>query len=94
MRKFVIPILTVMFLLFCFLSGYLFINNRGMNNEIEDLLEQNKVQLKKELRQEKALIIKELNEKHRPDIVAYETMAKRLEMEKNSNKELEDANYR
>lgn len=89
MRKFAILILILMLVLFGFLSGYLFINNRDLSNEIGDLLKQNKVKLKKELQKENELIRNEMNQKHSADIMAYETMAKRLELEKNNNKELE-----
>ncbi len=89
MRKFGILILTVTFLSFCIFGVYLFIDNLNLNKGIEDISRQNEEKLKKELQQQRQLIKKELDAKHRLDIAAYETMAKRLELEKNSNKELE-----
>lgn len=91
MRNFVVLILIAVML--AIFSGYLFINNLDLSKEVEDLARQNKVKLKKELQKENKLIRNEMNQKHSADIMAYETMAKRLELEKSSNKELEDANY-
>jgi len=49
----------------------------------------NQLELEKHIAREKELIRKDLEEKYAADIVSYNAMAKRLELEKQKAKELE-----
>jgi len=71
-------------------SSYLFVAAKGMKTKLKDELKHKEIELTTKLNQDKEFIRKDLDEKYRADQVSYKAMAKRLEIEKNKVKELEE----
>jgi len=72
---------------FCFL---LFFANMSLKKQISHLDQDKEIELKERISREKELIRRDLEEKHAADMVSYQAMAKRLELEKKKVKELEE----
>lgn len=68
----------------------LFFANIGLKKQISHLDQDKEKELKERISKEKVLIRKDLEEKHAADMVSYQAMAKRLELEKKKVKELEE----
>lgn len=69
---------------------YLFVNSLGLKKSFKQELEHKKVELETRLKEEKAKVAQDLQEKYAADMVSYEAMAKRMELEKKKAWELEE----
>jgi REP element-mobilizing transposase RayT len=70
---------------------YLVSTARGMKENLKRELTHKEIELSTKLAQDREFIKKDLDEKYRADLVSYEAMAKRLEIEKSKVKNLESA---
>lgn len=68
----------------------LFFANISLKKQISHLDQDKEIELKERISREKTLIRRDLEEKHAADMVSYQAMAKRLELEKKKVKELEE----
>ncbi len=84
----VIVLVIVFFILICGLCGYLIVANFGLRNALKEVNNLKEAEYKKRIIAEKEFIKKELEEKYRADLVSFEAMHKRLEIEKQKNREL------
>lgn len=71
-------------------SVYLFSTTKAAKENLNKELSQGKIELSEKLKQDREFIKKDLDEKYRADLVSYQAMAKRLEIEKNKVKHLEN----
>lgn len=71
------------------LSAYLFYSHALTKNAIQKELDNKDMELSKKLAQEREFIKKDLNEKYQADLVSFQAMSKRLEIEKKKSQELE-----
>jgi len=71
------------------LSSYLFMGSKGMKAKLKDELKVKEIEMSNKLNQDKAFIKKDLDEKYRADLVSYQAMLKRLEIEKDKVQKLE-----
>ena len=79
------------------LSGFalfLYWKNLGLRNRFDRILRNKEVKFSEELSVEKEKLRKDLEEKYNADIVSYEAMKKRLEIEKKKAKEMRAAGER
>ena len=86
-KTFIVTAIIIIILL-SFSNVYLFKSNRDLKN----LLEGKGIEgeLKKRVSVERGKIEKDLDEKHRADIVSYRAMAKRLEAERQKTQQLQE----
>ncbi len=87
-RKGVLALVVIAFLL-CALNIYFYLNNLNLKQAIAGLDIEKEKEFKNRLVKERALIKKDLDEKYRADLVSFEAMHKRLEIEKTRMKELQ-----
>jgi len=87
-RKGVLVLVVIAFLL-CALNIYFYLNNLNLKQAIAGLDIEKEKEFKNRLVKERALIKKDLDEKYRADLVSFEAMHKRLEIEKTRMKELQ-----
>ena len=87
-RKGVLALVVIAFLL-CALNIYFYLNNLNLKQAIAGLDIEKEKEFKNRLVKERALIRKDLDEKYRADLVSFEAMHKRLEIEKTRIKELQ-----
>jgi len=71
-------------------SLYLYISSSGLKKNFRQELEQKNVELNNRLKEEKAEVAQDLKERHAADMVSYDAMAKRMELEKAKAAELEE----
>jgi gas vesicle protein len=71
-------------------SALLFIASRGMKAKLKEELAKKDIEITTKLNQNKEFIKKDLDEKYRADLVSYQAMTKRLEIEKDKVKKLEE----
>ena len=71
-------------------TAYLFANSLGLKKNFSKELQQKESELDQRLKEERGKIVKDLNEKHSADMVSYQAMAVRMELEKQRAAELEE----
>ena len=71
-------------------SLYLYGSFSGLKKNFRQELEQKNVELSNRLDQEKATVAQDLKERHAADMVSYEAMARRMELEKQKAAELKE----
>lgn len=74
--------------LICFIAYLAFLNMR-LNQSMQALESQKEAEFKKRLQQERARINKDFAEKYAADMVSYEALAKRSQIERKRLRELE-----
>lgn len=89
MKKITILILITLILLLAGIFTYILVINLSLKGVLRDLEHRKETELKSKIAQERELIRRDLDEKYRADLVSFEVMAKRLEIEKKRMKELE-----
>jgi len=72
------------------LTFYIYGSSLRLKDALKKDLENKEIELSQRLKKERTFIYKDLDEKYRADQVSYKAMAKRLEIEKNKVKELEE----
>jgi len=60
-----------------------------INSDLKRILQKSEEDFKKQLSMEQEKIRKDSEEKYRADMVSYQAMAKRIELEKNKTKEMQ-----
>ena len=88
-RKVIIVVGSLVILLMGFFAFRLYTGNLKLKENVRAQIKKQDKELKVKLVKEKEAIRKDLDEKYRADIVSYEAMAKRLEIEKKKVKDLE-----
>jgi len=76
--------------LLCGLNIYFYVSNLSLRSAIGNLNKEKEKEFKSRLGKERALVRKDLDEKYRADLVSFEAMHKRLEIEKSRIKELQE----
>ncbi len=89
MKRTTLYILGSIALLLLGLFAYILVSNLSLKGVFRDLEKKKEAELKSKIVQERELIRRDLDEKYRADLVSFEAMAKRLEIEKKRMKELE-----
>jgi regulatory protein YycI of two-component signal transduction system YycFG len=82
-------IFTVCIIIISLGLGYLFLTNAHLKKSLEEFSKQKESEFSARIQKEKEFIRKDLEQKYQADIVSYQAMAQRLEMEKQRSKELE-----
>ena len=90
MRKIGNLILILGMLLFFGLTLYLYIGNLSLKNSLSELDTSKEKEFQERLKRERGFINKDLEERYRADIISYQAMARRLELEKKKIKELQE----
>ena len=80
----------IFFILLILIIGGGYIFNMQFKMTKEGLEKKEEEVFKARIAQERKAIQKDLEEKYRPDMVSFEAMAKKLEIEKNRTKKLEE----
>jgi hypothetical protein len=88
-RKFVLAGTLAIAALGC-LALFLFVRSVEFKKYFKNELAKKDTELTERITQEKKRITQDLKEKYAADMVSYEAMSRRLEMEKNKTKELQD----
>ncbi len=83
-------VLAVIIVLLCALNLTFYFINLSLKNTIANLDNNKEKEFKDRLAKERALIREDLDEKYRADMVSFEAMYKRLEIEKKKMKELQE----
>jgi len=89
LKKVILYIIGIIAFLLLGLFAYILVINLSLKGVLRDLESKKETELKSKIAQERELIRKDLDEKYRADLVSFEVMAKRLELEKKRMKELE-----
>lgn len=89
MKKTILYILGIMALLLLGLFVYILVASLSLKGILRDLEHRKEAELKSKIDQERELIRRDIDEKYRADLVSFEVLAKRLEIEKERMKELE-----
>jgi hypothetical protein len=71
-------------------NTYLWSTTKKIKENLKKEIAHKEMEMSNKLNQEKEFIKKDLDEKYRADLVSYQAMSKRLEIEKNRVKELEE----
>jgi len=90
LKKIAIFILIVLVIFLIGLIGHLMALNTGLKRAITELDMKKEAEFKSRLKQEKELVKRDLDEKYRADMVSFEALAKRLEIEKKRLKQTEE----
>ncbi|MCX5697204.1 MAG: hypothetical protein NTU54_04455 [Candidatus Omnitrophica bacterium] len=69
---------------------FLYLNNRRLVKELNDQRAKQDAECSARMAQERVKIKKDFEEKYRADIVSFQAMSQRLEIEKNKTRELEE----
>jgi len=85
-----ILVLAVIAVLLCAVNITFYLINLSLRNTIVNLDKNKEKEFKDRLAKERVLIKKDLDEKYRADMVSFEAMHKRLEIEKKRMKELKE----
>jgi len=87
--KNIVILFVAMIIFVCAVCGYFVSVNFGLKNQMLQLDTTKKKELNSRLQQEKVTIGRDLEEKYRADMVSFEAMYKRLQLEKQKNIDLE-----
>jgi flagellar motility protein MotE (MotC chaperone) len=90
LKKISLFILIIVIFLLAGLFASFLVTNLSLRTALGDLENKKEAELKSKIAQERELIRKDLDEKYRADLVSFEAMAKRLEIEKKRLKDLEE----
>jgi hypothetical protein len=90
MRKKGVLLLGIIASFLCALNLYLFLNNLNLKKNINELDKRKEKEFKKKLAEERALLGKDLDEKHKSELVSFEATYKSLNIEKKRTKSLEE----
>ena len=90
MRKFGVFVLIIMSIFFLCLSVYYHLDNISLQRSLSEVSNRAKEDFKAAVIKERELIRRDLDEKYRADLVSFEAMAKRVELEKKKVKELQE----
>ena len=87
--KTILTLLIALVVLLCCLCAYFMVSSIAREHTLVIMDKKNQQELERTIAREKELIRKDLEEKYAADIVSYDAMAKRLELEKQKARELE-----
>lgn len=90
MRRLILYILGIMVFLFLGFLVYILMINLSLKRALRDFENRKEAELKSKIAQERESIRRDLDEKYRADLVSFEVMKKRLEIEKERTKELQE----
>ena len=69
---------------------YFFVSNIILKQSLERIKQDSDAELQAVLRRERKSILRDVEEKHRADMVSFQAMAKRMEIEKERNRQLQE----
>ena len=83
----------LMIAVFLILAGaclYFFISTVILRQALSEIKQSRDAELRDVLRKERRAILRDVEEKHRADMVSFEALAKRMEIERQRNRELQE----
>lgn len=89
-KKLINTSLLLFFVPLVIILAFLIYNNWQLKNTLKQLNSKKEKEFNEKIKKERELIRKDLEEKHAADMVSYEAMARRMELEKKKVKELEE----